>query len=194
MGKIVLDRRVQKTRKLLQDALVELILEKGFESVRIQDILDRANVGRSTFYFHFQDKRELLHSCFDELHDTLEQHAERISGGEKNSGDIHHEYSLKLFRFVERNHTLFKALLGKQDVPAFVDDFLFAYIQEPFRTRMVHDKLTSFPPELVTYYFAYAFIGTLKWWVSQDTPCTAEEIGKYFEQLVISNVKGILHN
>jgi len=192
MAKAVLDRRVQKTRKLLQDALVELILEKGFESVRIQDILDRANVGRSTFYFHFQDKRELLHSCFDELHDTLEQHAAKLSRGEMNLEAIHPEFSLKLFQFVERNRTLFEALLGKQEVSTFADNFVFAYIQEAFRMRSVHEKLTSLPPDLVTHYFAYAFIGTLKWWVNQDTPCTAEEIDKYFEQLVMPSVKGIL--
>jgi len=196
MDKIVLDRRVQKTRKLLQNALVELILEKGFESVRIQDILDRANVGRSTFYFHFQDKRELLHSCFEELHNTLEQHAARVSSGEMNLEDIHPEFSLKLFQFVERNRTLFKALLGKQDALTFADDFLFSYIKEPFRMRMAHHKLTSIalPHDLVTHYFAYAFIGTIKWWLSQDESCTAEEVDKYFEQLVMPSVKGIIGN
>ena len=52
------DRRVQRTRKLLQDALMALILEKGYEAVTIQDIIDRANVGRSTFYAHFLDKQQ----------------------------------------------------------------------------------------------------------------------------------------
>ncbi len=50
-----LDRRVQKTRKLLQDALIELVAEKGYEAVSIREILDKANVGRSTFYSHFED-------------------------------------------------------------------------------------------------------------------------------------------
>lgn len=54
------DRRVQKTKKLLSDALVSLILEKGYEEVSIQDILDRANVGRSTFYAHYENKEQLL--------------------------------------------------------------------------------------------------------------------------------------
>jgi len=63
----VVDRRVQKTRQLLQEALTGLIAEKGYDSITIQHILDRANVGRSTFYAHFQDKEQLLHSCFDSL-------------------------------------------------------------------------------------------------------------------------------
>lgn len=54
------DRRVQKTKKLLSEALASLILEKGYEAVSIQDILDRANVGRSTFYTHYENKEQLL--------------------------------------------------------------------------------------------------------------------------------------
>jgi AcrR family transcriptional regulator len=52
----VLDRRIQKTLQHLQTALVELISEKGYDDVTIQEILDRANVGRSTFYAHFENK------------------------------------------------------------------------------------------------------------------------------------------
>lgn len=64
------DRRVQKTRKLLSEALVALILEKGYEAVSIQDIIDRANVGRSTFYSHYENKEQLLlwgHDHFKKL-------------------------------------------------------------------------------------------------------------------------------
>src|SRR6266576_3222431 len=51
-----LDRRVQRTRQLLQDALLAMVLEKGYDSTTVQDIIDRANVGRATFYAHFPDK------------------------------------------------------------------------------------------------------------------------------------------
>lgn len=54
------DRRVGKTKRALTDALVQLVLEKGYEHVAVQDILDRANVGRSTFYSHFENKEQLL--------------------------------------------------------------------------------------------------------------------------------------
>ncbi len=53
------DRRVQRTRQLLHDALISLILQKGYDRITVQDIVDRANVGRSTFYDHFQDKDDL---------------------------------------------------------------------------------------------------------------------------------------
>jgi len=54
------DRRVIRTRKLLQDALLQLILEQGYDSIRVQDITDKANLGRATFYVHYADKAALL--------------------------------------------------------------------------------------------------------------------------------------
>ncbi len=54
------DRRIQRTRALLRDALMRLIIRKGYDEITIQDITDEANVARTTFYLHFADKDELL--------------------------------------------------------------------------------------------------------------------------------------
>ena len=67
------DRRIQRTRQLLQGALLSLIQEKGFESLSVQDIIDRANVGRATFYAHFQNKEDLLASGIDGLRASLKE-------------------------------------------------------------------------------------------------------------------------
>ena len=61
------DRRVHRTRRLLHKALMSLILEKKYEFITVQEVLDRADVGRSTFYMHFQDKDDLLFSGFQYL-------------------------------------------------------------------------------------------------------------------------------
>lgn len=61
------DRRVRRTRRALHDALLTLMTEKSFDAVTVQDIIDRADVGRSTFYSHFTDKRDLLDSGFEDL-------------------------------------------------------------------------------------------------------------------------------
>ena len=65
------DRRVGRTRRLMHEALMALIVEKGYETVTVQDILDRADVGRSTFYAHYRDKDELLLSSFEHLRTLL---------------------------------------------------------------------------------------------------------------------------
>src|SRR6202012_5392571 len=62
MAQETMDRRVRRTRDLLHRALLDLIAEKGYPHITVQDILDRADVGRSTFYTHYRDKEDLLRS------------------------------------------------------------------------------------------------------------------------------------
>ena len=103
------DRRVQRTRTSLLTALLDLIVEKGYEEVTVQDIVDRANVGRSTFYKHFLDKRELLLSGVDELHGFLAQQRAVLdvsaAAGARLLG-----YSLSLFQHVQRNYRICRIL------------------------------------------------------------------------------------
>src|ERR671914_558684 len=74
------DARVRRTRDALGDALVALMQEKPFETITVQDVLDRAHVGRSTFYSHFSDKDDLLMSDADEFY-------ERVAMGLSAQGD-----------------------------------------------------------------------------------------------------------
>src|SRR6266705_7027751 len=79
------DRRVRRTRESLHDALISLALEKNYDSITVQEILDRADVGRSTFYVHFSDKNELLISEMDNLREELSAAIERQRGtGERH--------------------------------------------------------------------------------------------------------------
>ena len=66
-----MDRRVQRTRKLLRDALMSLIMEDGYDAVSIQDITEKANLGRATFYLHFKDKDELLLDVMEQFIDDF---------------------------------------------------------------------------------------------------------------------------
>ena len=61
------DRRVQRTKTSLRAALIGLAREKPYDSIAVKEILDRANVGRSTFYAHFRDKKDLLESGIHEM-------------------------------------------------------------------------------------------------------------------------------
>ena len=106
------DRRSRRTRKLLGDALVSLILEKSYDSITVRDIVERANVGRSTFYAHYYDKEDLFRSEFDELLSALGIHVELMD-------EERHQLvpSLELFRHIQEHHQLYKALIwGKGDL------------------------------------------------------------------------------
>jgi AcrR family transcriptional regulator len=66
------DRRVQRTRRQLREALITLILDRGWDAVSVRDVCEKADVGRSTFYVHFADKENLLLSGFDDLHAAMD--------------------------------------------------------------------------------------------------------------------------
>src|SRR5687767_2197406 len=96
------DRRVRRTRRTLQEALTTLILDKSYERITIQDVLDRADVGRSTFYAHFRDKDDLLMACFDGVREELQREF-----AAEQSADA-------LFLHAHRHRRIYKALCGKK--------------------------------------------------------------------------------
>ena len=218
MPQVVPDRRVQKTRKLLQDALTELVAEKGYESITIQEILDKANVGRSTFYAHFQDKDQLLHSILDHLDELFEQHRKQLKEPSKNPRSTENtdqalrlSPTLSLFQFVGQNHRFFKAMLGNQGYSVFakpIYDYVFAhvhglltkpaygdmlaYLHEPFKELISSKKYNSLESEIAAHYFVSALMGLLVWWVEKNMPCTAEEIDRLFRELAVPGFRHVL--
>src|SRR5690242_18084253 len=98
MAKKPVDRRVERTRQSLQNALSELILEKGYEHVTVQDVIDRANVGRSTFYAHFEDKEQLLLSGFEPLRAEFED----FLSGQSITQETPWALSLAIFQQVQK--------------------------------------------------------------------------------------------
>ncbi|MEO7838891.1 MAG: TetR/AcrR family transcriptional regulator [Anaerolineales bacterium] len=212
------DRRVQKTRKLLQDALIGLVSEKDYETVTIREILDKANVGRSTFYAHFQDKDQLLHSILDRLDELFVQHEKQFLDAMKSLGntdtlDLTHDLSptLSLFQFIGQNHLFFKAMLGNRGYGIFakpvydyvfthvhgiftrpIPDNTFAHLHEPFKMLKSHEKYGSLESEIAAHYFVSALMGLLVWWVDKDMPCPAEEIDGLFRQLATPSFRQVL--
>lgn len=192
MTQDVTDRRIQKTRRLLKDALISLVLEKGFEAVTIQEILDRANVGRSTFYMHFENKQALLHNCFDEFNEFFEKYS---PGGSNAGNPDKNNFILDLFRLVEQKGRLCKALLGKDDMMMFfgpVHEYIFAYIDEYVRKLLPDKRQAPLQLDMLANYIASALIGTLRWWVCNDMPCSAEEAGEYFKRFASQDIRNFM--
>ncbi len=104
------DRRVQRTRRALRDALVALILDRGWDGFSVQDLCERADVGRSTFYTHFADKEELLGGGLADLRRGLRAQL-AVSGGEpaRPLG-----FSRGLIEHAHEQQRLFRALIGKR--------------------------------------------------------------------------------
>ena len=182
MPKQKIDRRVERTRKLLQNALSELILEKGYEKVTVQDVIDHANVGRSTFYAHFESLDQLLLSGFEPLRAQFEDF---LSGAE-----FDHEspwaLSLTMFQQVQKQK-------GGYITLTHVQKYLYGYLLDHLKSSLPQ-RNKNIPPELLAHYVASSFIAMLTWWIDNNYPLSAEKINEYYRQLVEPGTLAIMMN
>jgi AcrR family transcriptional regulator len=188
-----IDRRIQRTRQLLLDALVALILENGYDSITVQDIIDRANVGRSTFYAHFQDKEDLLLSGFEILREQFEKH---LTGNEI-IGEDPWVLSLVMFQHAQSIQKLYKALVGKQSgnmLMSYIHKYLVVLIRSHLKSQMPNKAKQQIPPEIMAQYFASSLIGLLVWWLDNDLPYTAENMNDMYRHLTKPGVFNILQS
>jgi AcrR family transcriptional regulator len=168
------DRRVLRTRRLLRDALIELILERGWDKVSVQDVCERADVGRSTFYTHFADREELLLGGFDDLRKMLR--AQRTGSGDKLA------FVRGLIEHAHEHARLFRAIIGKRAGHA---------VEKRFRQTvltLVRDDLAEHgyagrSLEVTTHYIAGALVELLTWWVDARNPPGPAEIEEMFRRL-----------
>jgi AcrR family transcriptional regulator len=180
------DRRVQRTQRLLREALVELIIEKGYDAVTVQDIIDRADVGRSTFYTHFWDKDALLLSGFEKLREQFElDYKDKLVGHESLK-----EQGIRLgqlvFQHAEGHHQLYKALVGKRGgelITKFLQKFLADMLQNHLALLPADHISSNIPREVTAQFLAGALLALLTWWLDNDLPYPAEDMSRMFQHL-----------
>ncbi len=181
------DRRIQRTQQQLRDALESLILEKGYEAVTVQDIIDRANVGRSTFYAHFWGKENLLLSGFDNLKELFEERYHNILAHKSGSNNM--ELSLLFFQHTQSYHLLYKALLGKGGSDLVIKQFQ-SYVTEQLRKHLEegwgnNPNLKEIPQDLVIHFLSSSLLSLLTWWLDNDLPVSAERINQLYHQMAV---------
>jgi AcrR family transcriptional regulator len=193
------DRRVRRTRELLRSAFLSLILEQGYDRTTIQDILDRADVGRSTFYAHYRDKEDLLRAGFEDIRAALA--AERSAGEtetEPGSGaDVDLlQPLLVVFTHVERHRQFWGPLSRKGGADLItrllresVGDLARRHLQAHFGGQGVDPTRLEAAWEFV----AGACMGLLVWWLDhEDVPSSAEEIHATFRSLATPGLERFL--
>lgn len=176
------DRRSQRTRHLLGAALVELIREKDYGTITVSDIIERANVGRSTFYAHYRDKDALFVGELDRVIEILSQ---RIPGQE----EIPFFPSLGLFRHVGEEFELYKSLLWTPGI-----DFLIKHLQKSISQRVEQGLQNSgrkfeIPHPVLASFIAGSFLTLLKWWLENKMIYSAEQMDETFRKLALSGVE-----
>lgn len=169
-----MDRRIKKSRKAIVDAFIALLQKKDYQKIRVNEILERADVGRATFYAHFESKEILLeeysltlfHHIFDEQiqYDSLE------------------ELLLHLFQHIAADNVLQKLLVQEQTY--FIREF--RHHLEEFLWPVVEEKWirleNRFPKSFLMQQLVASILATLQWWFPLQQAYSAEEVSAIYRQ------------
>ncbi len=185
------DRRVQRTRELLRGALFALIREKGFEPLTVQDIIDRANVGRATFYAHFDNKEDLLLSGFDTLRASLKERQREAQSHRGSVEETAFAFSHELFAHVNDHRDLFRAIAGKRSgavVQSVVHKLLLDLVREDVKT-LSRAEATTVPAEALAQFIGGGMFGLLIWWLGARSRPSVDGLDRMFRQLALAPLK-----
>lgn len=177
-----MDRRQQKTRAAIFAAFNELLTEKSYHQITVQDIIDRANVGRTTFYDHFETKDELLKEMCSELFkhvfsDVLSAentHDFSLSGGDSGAVITHMLYHLR------DNKRNIRGILSCESGEMFLQ-FFRQYLNQLFSSYLSPEKNPAVPDDFLLNHISGSFVNMIQWWIRSGTKETPEELAAYFD-------------
>lgn len=191
MTKKVLDRRVARTRAMLQQALNSLIPRKGYEAITIKDICEAANVGRSTFYAHYTSKDDLKRSGFEPLRRLLFDHQRAALAAAKNDRSRRWGFSLAMFEHARAHRDHYRALVGSRGGTISLGT-IRKMLSDLVRDELlaVNDKNTvdDIPRELVIQYVVGAYMAVMTWWLDGGAKLQPERIDALFRRLATDGI------
>ncbi|MED1469834.1 TetR/AcrR family transcriptional regulator [Bacillus salipaludis] len=167
------DRRIAKTRQIIYETFISLISEKEFTQISIKDITHQANISRSTFYSHYQDKYDLLDKTIQEklseLNELLMKSKSDYMNYESNI-DIPDPYFVTFFEHLAKNNKFYHIMFTKMDSSEFLSK-MFEVIRESFYIRvssMEKDQKLLVPLEILLDYSSSSILGITKVWVESN--------------------------
>jgi AcrR family transcriptional regulator len=195
------DRRVKRTRRALQKALISLILEDGYDSVTIEEITDRADLGRTTFYLHFKDKEELFMHAIDTIcEDFIKRHETLLRLADTSETTINNirvnldeRILYQVFSHAQDNADLYKVMLRGEGGTKASRRFSTIIQNETIHRLNKIDRLVSkVPLEVFAVFFSGTLIEMVTWWLENGQPFSIEEMVRHYQQLLIVGAKGTL--
>lgn len=184
------DRRTRRTERILREALHSLILEKGYDGVTVQDIADRADVGRSTFYAHFANKDKLHLSAFDAVREGLLQTGE-ADGDKKVGGDFNFN-SLRLFQHADESRRFYRALAHRAAGDLFLKNMFRQtrdLVLEELQKSLPEKQKKSPEAEAAAHFYASSLIAMLTFWLDNNLPLSPEEMNDLFNRLALRGLE-----
>lgn len=201
------DRRASRTQRALKDALVLLIQEKHYDQITVQNVIDRANVGRSTFYAHYRDKEDLFRSDWEGFLDGVANHLQwqKISEGGRCiplKEILCHMLDMRVFcmalarsRKIEllfKSGTTYLASKMEEGLAAHLSAQLLNQIPSQFPNQVVAQSQTAVPLAVMSNFLASALFSHIKWWLDNGMSPEPERMDEIFHALVMPGFRATL--
>lgn len=186
------DPRVQRTLKLILEALIELTVRKGFSNVTVRDITQHAGINRATFYRHYQDKFDLLDRYTQAVYELLDAPDDGLLMPVEGHSEITSTGLVRMLEHIRANAKFYRVMLGKNGDPAFAEKIRH-YIEKRMRRSMpqtlLHEKVFI---DLNLSYMSSGSVGAVLWWLENEMPYPPEKLAAISFRLSAANLKAIL--
>lgn len=180
------DRRIKRTRKLLHQALHDLLTRKRYDDITVQDIIDQADVGRSTFYAHYQDKEDLAVSELIRIMDELNQAIEESDPQGKQILPTR-----GLFDHIMKHPEVFSGMLHDRGMEFFFEkgqQYWANRIEERLQALLPPDRKPDIPPKMIAATTAGTLVTMMRWWLDHKMPYSADQMAQYADQLILPGI------
>jgi AcrR family transcriptional regulator len=181
-----IDSRVRHTRDVLGDALLTLMQEKPFRTITVQEVLDRAGIGRSTFYAHYRDKDDLFLSDLEDFFELMSTVLLRHPEASNRVAPVR-----ELFAHVYDMRQLQATLIAADKQRHFLE------MGQEYFARAIEQRLGELPPSrmidrvlrtAMAHALAGALLSLMLWWVDHGAPTSPERMDNLYHQMVWSGV------
>jgi AcrR family transcriptional regulator len=180
------DRRAARTRRLLKQSVAELMHSMRFEDITVQDIIDRADVGRSTFYAHYTDKDDLAKEMFEEMLET-------ITSGVKPEEEGGASFPLVgIFRHLKDQlaaHGVWRSDRGRNYLFSVGQDYWNRRIERELKARRGKHDEPGVPIPVVAQMVTGAATALLNWWIKNKMPYSPEEMQEMFDRVMMPGIR-----
>lgn len=170
-----MDRRTRRTKNAIYNAFTKLLLKEKYSKITIQQIIDLADIGRSTFYSHFETKDELLKTMCTDIFDGMHSNKTVSSGN-------FHSMIPNILQHIKENKKIIKGVFLSES-----GELLMNYFKDYFNNQidqhlfsLYDERVTNIPKEFLINHISGSFWEMVKWWVSGDMKQTPEELTEYF--------------
>lgn len=177
-----MDRRVQRTRRLLRGSLVQLIKQHGYDNITIQDITDYANLGRTTFYLHYQSKEDLLLDHHADMHTHFNL---AILSRDELLGATPQPQMVEFLQLLTQNRPMYFAIRATKDSEILlrgINDQMTASLQNSLKVGFSNIE-PNMPLDVLTEYIIGAQLSLVHWWMTNRTAYDALQLATMLQQL-----------